>query len=46
MSQPDWADLVFMFNDGIAEAEDGCTVELDGKCEHGSASWLLILGLI
>ncbi|CAB1129470.1 protein of unknown function [Candidatus Hydrogenisulfobacillus filiaventi] len=29
-----------------AEATDGCWVELDGVCEHGCRSWLLVMGLI
>jgi len=33
-------------DDGVAEATDGCRVEPDGTCEHGSKSWLLVLGLI
>lgn len=28
------------------EAVDGCIVEPDGTCEHGSPSWLLVLGII
>ena len=32
--------------DGVAEALDGCSVEPDGTCEHGSPSWLLALGYI
>lgn len=32
--------------DGIAEALDGCRVEPDGSCEHGSRSWLVVLGLL
>lgn len=32
--------------DGIAEATDGCRVELDGICEHGHSSWLIVLGFI
>lgn len=32
--------------DGIAKATDGCSVEPDGTCPHGSRSWLLELGLI
>ena len=32
--------------DGVCEAVDGCTVEPDGTCEHGSPSWLLQLGMI
>jgi hypothetical protein len=33
-------------SDSIAEAVDGCQVEPDGTCEHGSPSWLLRMGLI
>ena len=33
-------------NDGVARAVDGCKVEPDGSCPHGSRSWLLELGLI
>ncbi|GHH31449.1 hypothetical protein [Streptomyces rubradiris] len=33
-------------SEGGAEARDGCWVEPDGKCEHGSPSWLLLLGTI
>jgi len=32
--------------DSVAEATDGCQVEPDGHCQHGAASWLLVLGLI
>lgn len=32
--------------DGVCEAVDGCTVEPDGTCPHGSPSWLLQLGII
>ncbi len=32
--------------DGVAKSVDGCTVEPDGRCPHGSPSWLLELGLI
>lgn len=31
---------------GRAEALDGCTVEPDGTCPHGSPSWLIEMGLI
>jgi hypothetical protein len=31
---------------GGVYAVDGCWVEPDGVCEHGSESWLLRLGLI
>jgi hypothetical protein len=33
-------------SDGVAKAVDGCRVEPDGVCPHGSRSWLLELGLI
>ena len=33
-------------SDGVAKASDGCRVEPDGHCDHGHASWLLVLGLI
>ncbi|WP_037898470.1 hypothetical protein [Streptomyces sp. NRRL S-920] len=33
-------------SDGGAEARDGCWVEPDGTCEHGSPSWLLAIGVI
>lgn len=33
-------------SDGVARAKDGCRVEPDGYCEHGSPSWFLVLGLI
>ena len=33
-------------NDGGCKALDGCWVEPDGTCEHGTPSWLLALGLI
>jgi len=32
--------------DGVCEAVDGCTVEPDGTCEHGSPSWLIQLGFM
>lgn len=35
-----WADR------GIAKAVDGCSVDIDGRCPHGSPSWLISLGLI
>ena len=31
---------------GVAEATDGCRVELDGYCEHGNPSWFIELGII
>lgn len=44
--RPDEDELGEMVWDGIATATDGCTVEPDGRCEHGHQSWLLRLGLI
>jgi len=32
--------------DMVAQATDGCRVELDGSCPHGHVSWFLYLGLI
>jgi len=34
------------YDEGAAEATDGCWVELDGICPHGFPSWLLYLGMI
>jgi len=42
--QPEMDELEFMIFDSTVEATDGCTVEPDGVCEHGHASWLLFLG--
>ena len=43
---PSLATLERWMFDGIAKATDGCTVEPDGFCPHGHASWLLTLRLI
>jgi hypothetical protein len=43
---PDLEDLKSMVSEGWAEALDGCCVEPDGVCPHGSPSWLIELGLI
>jgi hypothetical protein len=32
--------------DGVVKAQDGCRVEPDGHCEHGSPSWLLVIGIV
>jgi hypothetical protein len=32
--------------DSVCEATDGCTVEPDGTCEHGSVSWLRVMHLV
>ena len=29
-----------------SETTDGCIAELDGVCEHGHPSWLVVLGYI
>lgn len=36
----------WVFDVDMPEATDGCTVEPDGRCEHGHTSWLRRLGLI
>ena len=33
-------------SNGNCKAIDGCKVEPDGTCPHGSPSWLLAMGLI
>ena len=43
---PSVATMAKWMNDGVAKAVDGCRVEPDGRCEHGSPSWLLRMGLI
>jgi hypothetical protein len=30
----------------VANATDGCKVELDGVCSHGYPSWLIMYGLV
>lgn len=37
----DWVDEY-----GQCLATDGCWVEMDGTCEHGHPSWLVVLGLV
>ena len=32
--------------DSVVEAVDGCLVEPDGVCPHGTPSWLIVLGMI
>jgi len=32
--------------EGFCCATDGCVVEPDGTCSHGSKSWLVVLGFI
>ena len=43
---PDQETLEGWVFDSGCEAVDGCWVEPDGTCPHGSPSWLLVLGLI
>jgi len=40
---PDPDDLAEWVADGLAKAPDDCVVAYDGWCEHGLASWWLIL---
>jgi len=44
--RPTIEELEEWLSEGVAEATDGCPVELDGTCEHGCPSWLIELGLI
>lgn len=44
--RPSFSDLAAWMEEGGCEALDGCWVEPDGHCEHGSPSWLLHYGLI
>jgi len=44
--QPSDDQLEEWLDEGVCEALDGCMVEPDGHCPHGSPSWLLHLGLI
>jgi hypothetical protein len=38
----DWCEAVPQ----VANATDGCKVELDGVCTHGYPSWLIMYGLV
>ena len=40
---PDEADLAEWVADGLAKAPDDCVIAYDSWCEHGLASWWLIL---
>jgi hypothetical protein len=44
--RPSMATLEQYVFDGVARATDGCRVEPDGHCEHGHASWLMVLGYV
>ena len=46
MKQPTVDQLMDWESEGYCLATDGCEVELDGVCEHGKQSWMLVLGLI
>jgi hypothetical protein len=47
MSRPSPEELLRQLQeDGGGEATDGCWVEPDGHCNHGTPSWLLALCLI
>jgi hypothetical protein len=49
MSQEEVYELLqeWLFDSGCeAACPEGCWVEHDGYCEHGYASWFLVLGLI
>lgn len=40
---PDEDELEEWLSDGVCRAPDDCLVEPDGACEHGLASWKLVL---
>jgi hypothetical protein len=40
---PDDDNLAEWIADGVCRCPDGCLVEPEGICEHGLASWLLVL---
>ncbi|CAM5443928.1 hypothetical protein SALBM311S_11635 [Streptomyces alboniger] len=44
--RPSIEEMQSWMSEGGAEARDGCWVEPDGTCEHGSPSWLLAIGVI
>ena len=43
---PDVVDLDEWLSDGVYRSPDDCSVEPDGWCEHGLASWGLILAAL
>lgn len=43
--RPDIEQLTERVFNGVAEITGVCRVEADGYCEHGHASWLLVLGM-
>jgi hypothetical protein len=42
--QPSIKTLEKWLCDDVAQATDGCRIELDGCCSHGHVSWLVYLG--
>ncbi len=40
---PEEQELADWLADGVCRAPDDCAVEPDGWCEHGLASWKLVL---
>jgi hypothetical protein len=42
---PDPDELDEWLADGVCRAPDDCLVEPDGSCEHGLASWKLVLAV-
>jgi len=46
VAQPDMDTLEQWMWEGIAEATDGCPIEVDGTCIHGHRSWFLVLGFV
>jgi hypothetical protein len=44
LPMPTTLQLHAWLDDTQCEALDGCLVELDGMCEHGSLSWIRFLG--
>ena len=45
-TKPTRAEVEEWLDEGRALAVDGCPVEPDGTCPHGSPSWLIVMGLI
>jgi hypothetical protein len=43
---PDEDGLAEWLADGLSKCPDDCVVEPEGWCEHGLASWWLILGAL
>lgn len=43
---PTFRQLELWVMNEVAEATDGCRVELDGHCPHGYPAWTLVYGMI